>query len=267
MVLTPFGEDLVADALEGKLVRNTAVRDWLRAWVAGDATDVTGKVRSGLRTALDPFMPTPREKRAVRAALLRGPDERRRRLIDCLEARGLDTPFADVETQLLCHLPAAQAAQIRAAWAFRRLMTAAQSTVRSVASTLLTLDTRRSLATVLAETGDSLPVARDAARHFLARVAADGTLQQRDAIRFAEVLVASAPSEALSDLVQRAGPLFRLEGGVVAPGPAFSDGWLRRQERREGDEDDGEGEGASESGDLPLRLPELLRLLNDCAED
>lgn len=262
MTLTQLGDELVADGLERRLFFKHEAGEWFREWIDGGGREVAGKLKSSLREALDPFTPTPREKHVVQAALRYGEDGRRRRLIERLEARGLSIHSADVEGGLLAHLPTIQAAQIRTAWAFRRLTTAAQATVRCMAAALPTLDTRLSPVTLSARAGDALNAARDAARHFLALVHENAALRQDEAVRFAQFLVEKDPREALGDLVLRAGPLFRLDGDAVMRGPAFSDRWLSRQ-------DDEEGDGVATApgdGDLPLRLPELLSLLADCKE-
>ncbi len=258
MGLTALGLDLVRPVLDAPVGRGT-VRSWLGKWPHG-IEEPSKKVRAQLGAAIGPFDPTARERHAVMVAMARAEcdDGRRKRLIDLLAKRP-SRHALDVDGDVLRRLPARQAEEIRAAWAFRTLLTAAQRLLRAVASRLPSPGTTRTIDAFLVDGGD--PVAertRLAARTFIDRLEDRPELGHRDAVAFALTLAGGDLRMAVAEVARRAERLLRLDGDVLAQGPGWSAGWLDDHEILDPES------GAGVADDLPPRFKGLIGLLGDC---
>jgi hypothetical protein len=257
MTLTRLGRQLTASVLERSAARST-VRSWLEGWP--DATEEpTKRTREQLGAALGPFDPTDGERQAVMAALVNDGDDGRRRRLVTLLGEHLDDPAFDVEADVLRRLRSDHAAEIRASWAFRRLLTAGQRQLRAVASVLPHAGVRRPVRAFLEDGGAAVAHrTRTAARDFLERVAERPDLRHPDAVAFATAMVDGDDAAVVVEVVRRAEQLIRLDGDVLRQGPSWTPGWLDDQDIL-----DPESETAI-VGDLPPRFGGLMGLLRDC---
>ena len=260
MVLTSLGAALTDGLLASRTSPGT-VGAWLANWPIETAAPSVA-TRNRLLAALNPFDPTPPERQAVMTSLVRiGADAgRRKALVDILGTH-LDTDTLDVEADVLKHLHAAQADEIRAAWAFRKLLTASQRLLRGLASQLGVPGARKSVARLLQDgCAPAAQRARKDARTFLDRIEGGTSLGHRDATAFALVLDGGDDRGAVLEVARRADQLIRVEADVLRRGPGWTEGWSDDR-----DVLDPEAESVEDADLLPPRFGGLLSLLHDCA--
>jgi hypothetical protein len=266
MFLAKRGEDLVADVLQAKVRGALDLSGYLTQWVAGSSDDPRQQTREALLRLIGSFAPSQHERRVVRAALMRENDNgQRRRLIEALQQGELPEPLdADAVEAILQRLITEDAARMRAAWAFRRLLTAAQVAIRHIAQSLRTPGASPRLADVVGgEVGESLLAVRSRSGEFREMVGGRDWLGHSDASAFAGAIFAADDTVAAAELVVRAASLLRLDGDRLIRGPAMSERLFEAKVAHDEANDDAATDAAAPA-DLPPRLGGLLSLLSDC---
>lgn len=260
--LTSRGQALVKPVLEQAIYGRINLHKWLVAWIDGADQTFSPVVQMRLRQVLSPFSPTKHETFQIAAALRQDRDGRRNRLIDRLRDAGLKIEPQHLQAQILDRLPADHAAAIKAAWFFRRMLTAGQRIVREAAGTLAAPGMTRAVSDLAAGVcRASIQDVQECARVFLEHIHGQPELGHSEAVTFAHAMSGAETKDVLMVILARAVRLIELRDGRISRGPAFTEAWVTGQPDAEEDSDE---PAPSPEDELPLRFPELISLLDDC---